>query len=154
MGKSQNNHQQTLTALTKPPQKKKTPPSKLLTKKKSPPLKITSPHHKHGVDHEPSHRSMHQGSIAWIYGSIQGDALTSFSWHCEARWCEEGTGPYATTLGGKERISCGWGEGGWMNQWWVIRDPDRINGCFFNLLTKINGIWIGVYKPSYKPLIY
>lgn len=29
-----------------------------------------------------------------------------------------------------KRISCGWGEGGWMNQWWVIRDPDRINGCF------------------------
>ena len=59
---------------------------------------------------------MHQGSITWIYGSIQGDALTSFSWHCETRWCEEGTGPCATILGGKERISCGGGEvDGWIN---------------------------------------
>lgn len=59
---------------------------------------------------------MHQGSITWIYGSIQGDALTSFSWHCETRCCEEGTGPYATILGGKARISCGWGEvDGWIN---------------------------------------
>ena len=78
----------------------------------------------------PSHCSMHLCSITWIQRSIQGDALASFSWHREARCCEEGTGPYATILGGKERISCGWGEGGWMNQWWVIRDPDRINGCF------------------------
>ena len=79
----------------------------------------------------PSHCSMHLCSITWIYGGIQGDALASFSWHREAWWCEEGTGPYATILGGVfEEDFLRLREGGWMNQWWVIRDPDRINGCF------------------------
>ena len=43
---------------------------------------------------------------------------------------------------------------GWMNQcgWSVIL---RINGFLLTcLLIYVNGIWIGVYKPSYKPLIY